>query len=106
MPGLIHRQKRGMELLEPSYAVAVALQQIDDRIPSGEMASTDGDHDRARLLHALLDPLAPVGVTLLDQGLRQLGRGRQVTVEGARNAFDVAADPRGEHVVEVALDLA
>src|SRR3982750_79112 len=87
-------------LLEPPDPVAVALQEIDHRIRPREMAGPDREHNRARLGHALLDPLAPVGVAPLDQRLLKLGRAGEVAVEALRDALDVAARPGGEHVVE------
>src|SRR4029078_11809772 len=91
------------KLFDPLDLVAALFERLDDRIGTGEVAGADGDEDRARLAHPAFDPFRPIGVALADQGGAQVRGGRQVSVEGPRNALDVAAGPGVEHAAKFLL---
>src|SRR3954452_6241886 len=85
------------KLLQPPNGVTVLLEHLEDRVLAGQMPCADCNHDRAGLRHALLDPSAPIGVALSDQGLAE-GRGPgEIAVEGLRDSGDVAARPCAQH---------
>src|SRR3954462_10045850 len=92
--------RRRCRLLNTSDAIAIPLQQCDNRVPSCQMARANSDHDGAGLCHALLDPFAPICVTLVNQRLRELRRASEVAVERPCDPLDITLRPGLQHAGE------